>query len=570
MRLGLHVNNPGREDLVRRYVDAVRPSVVKFLHGAGGPDIMDYCRAHGAKVVLRRVLGDNELKPGATGARVLRDRMLPMAREYRNHIDYVEAANEEMQGRDDRREIDRLAELMLGFCQLLDDELGGQVKGCVFNFSVGQPEIDVWARPAVRAALDYAGRHGHAIGMHEYYKPRPWHGVEGGRDGPLGTARGWWMLRLVRHLEAWRTLGLATLPRIIVTESGRDDIPGTPGTGKGWRDEPRTPDGDFADFMAWYCRHLSAIPQVLGVVDFGFATSQPEKWGSFDMARDIAMFERVMATQADLPGGAPTLPPPPPVEDPVSNALSAALAAALGGRYQDDRARLPRHASLQYGTQAPSRWTGIAVHHSAGPRDQQVEAVAAYHVGTNGWPGIGYHFVIRQGRVHYVGGIDTVRAHVWGRNNDLLGICVLGNYSDVDPEPTDMTALRDLVRVLDDALDRALPIDGHGALSLPGHGTACPGRLAPLARAIRPTSGAVDEAGLRAAGAAAQVLQLNPDAALQRRILADGFIATSPEFDWRDPSGDYVAQRAEHQGTGEVRVYHVVRGRWAEVGWIRG
>lgn len=350
MRMGLHVNNPGRDDLVRRYVDEVRPSVVKFLHGSAGPDLMDYCRERGAKVVLRRVLGDGELKPGATGARVLRDRMLPMAQEYRNHIDYVEAANEEMQGRDDRREIDRLAALMLDFCREIDDRFGGQIKACVFNFSVGQPELDVWAREPVSQALSYAGRHGHAIGKHEYYKPRPWHGVQGDWQ-KWGQVWGWWMLRVVRDIAIWRELGIPR-PGVIITESGRDDVPGTPGTGKGWRDEPRTPEGDFADFMQQYMRHLSHLPEIIGAVDFGFATSQPEKWGSFDLSQDTVMFQRVITTQRQLPighvGGGQAPPPPPPEGD-----LDQRL-RDLGAANQ--KIQLNRNASLQQAIAAAGFW----------------------------------------------------------------------------------------------------------------------------------------------------------------------------------------------------------------------
>ena len=61
---------------------------------------------------------------------------------------------------------------------------------------------------------------------------------------------------------------------------------------------------------------------------------------------------------------------------------------------------------------------------------------------------------------------------------------------------------------------------------------------------------------LLAEGEKRQVIQFNPDAALQFCILTDRFVPNSPEFEIEYKSARYVAQRAEHLGTGEVRVYY--------------
>lgn len=53
-----------------------------------------------------------------------------------------------------------------------------------------------------------------------------------------------------------------------------------------------------------------------------------------------------------------------------------------------------------------------------------------------------------------------------------------------------------------------------------------------------------------------QVIQFNPDAALQNRIFAAGFVPNSPEFYVIYGGISYVAQRAEHLGIGEVRIYY--------------
>lgn len=62
-----------------------------------------------------------------------------------------------------------------------------------------------------------------------------------------------------------------------------------------------------------------------------------------------------------------------------------------------------------------------------------------------------------------------------------------------------------------------------------------------------------------------QVIQFNPDAALQKAIFADGLVPNSSEFRVTVAGDTYIGQRAEHLHTGEVRVYYVQEGDWANV-----
>ena len=64
-----------------------------------------------------------------------------------------------------------------------------------------------------------------------------------------------------------------------------------------------------------------------------------------------------------------------------------------------------------------------------------------------------------------------------------------------------------------------------------------------------------------------QVIQFNPNAALQKRIFAAGFVPNSPEFEVEHDGVHYAAQRAEHLGTGEVRIYFVKVGDWGNVAY---
>ena len=78
---------------------------------------------------------------------------------------------------------------------------------------------------------------------------------------------------------------------------------------------------------------------------------------------------------------------------------------------------------------------------------------------------------------------------------------------------------------------------------------------------------ALDEA-LLWHGEQGQVIQFNPVAALQGRIFADGFVPNSPELYLAWNAVRYVAQRAEHLGSGEVRIYYVQEGRWEDVRFV--
>lgn len=72
----------------------------------------------------------------------------------------------------------------------------------------------------------------------------------------------------------------------------------------------------------------------------------------------------------------------------------------------------------------------LAIHHSASPDTQTAEEIANYHINNNGWGGIGYHFLVaKNGTVYYVGDISTARANVANLNEQVIGICLIGNFS---------------------------------------------------------------------------------------------------------------------------------------------
>lgn len=90
----------------------------------------------------------------------------------------------------------------------------------------------------------------------------------------------------------------------------------------------------------------------------------------------------------------------------------------------------------------------IIVHHSATKDSGTVSwnAIRRFHVGTNGWRDIGYHFGVE--RVTDGAGQSSVEvllgrpwtepgAHTVGHNADSLGVCVVGDF-DAGPVPADV------------------------------------------------------------------------------------------------------------------------------------
>ncbi len=121
----------------------------------------------------------------------------------------------------------------------------------------------------------------------------------------------------------------------------------------------------------------------------------------------------------------------------------------------------------------------IVIHHSAVDVDNAALEIAEWHVLAPEaglfWPGIGYHFVVHwDGSIDYVGDVATVRYNVAGRNREVLGICLPGNFMKRWPSRTQLDGTRRLVGALNVLLPWA-EVGAHKELALPGHETSCPG-----------------------------------------------------------------------------------------------
>ncbi len=140
-------------------------------------------------------------------------------------------------------------------------------------------------------------------------------------------------------------------------------------------------------------------------------------------------------------------------------------------------------------------WQSIVLHHSA-TRGGNVASIDAVHRRQkdrwgNPWLGIGYHFVVGNGRQMADGEIQpTFRwskqlpgAHAGERNYNEhgIGICLIGNFDESAPTDKQMAAVRGLTKSL--AQRYAIPRQ-RVLRHLDVQTTLCPGRLFPWEQVV--------------------------------------------------------------------------------------
>lgn len=131
-------------------------------------------------------------------------------------------------------------------------------------------------------------------------------------------------------------------------------------------------------------------------------------------------------------------------------------------------------------TAAPTK---ICIHHSLTADNvvlSDCAAIRRYHVETNGWDDIGYHYLIervkRGVQVEIGRPIGFQGAHCPAINATSIGICLVGNYDLAPPDKEMLDALAQLVRELMDQYK--IPVAGvhfHSDFST----KSCPGKLFP-------------------------------------------------------------------------------------------
>ena len=160
-------------------------------------------------------------------------------------------------------------------------------------------------------------------------------------------------------------------------------------------------------------------------------------------------------------------------------------------RIWDVRSRFPPQPQTALGLPRDmDALLGIAIHHDgvlfpAGDRDfsgstldEDLERLQAiYQHGLDqGWGGFPYHMVASSnGRTFYTTAAGLWGAHVALRNDELLGLCLMGNFETATPLQPQLCAAGLGLVALWHLVGRLRDVRGHREWALRESPTACPG-----------------------------------------------------------------------------------------------
>jgi len=109
---------------------------------------------------------------------------------------------------------------------------------------------------------------------------------------------------------------------------------------------------------------------------------------------------------------------------------------------------LPTHPEKEYPTRDVKTIDGIDIHHSASLTSdyegiETIKAFARTHIrseeeGGNGWPGIGYNYIVppTRDRIVYKVGLDSqLRWSVGNHNSHIISTMIVGHFEKEDPLP---------------------------------------------------------------------------------------------------------------------------------------
>jgi len=114
------------------------------------------------------------------------------------------------------------------------------------------------------------------------------------------------------------------------------------------------------------------------------------------------------------------------------------------------------------------------IHHSALPLTDGPREIQRLHMEEKGFADIGYHFLVNEKGQLFEGRSLKVRgAHTYGANHGSLGICLTGNFEEIQPTPEQLATLSSLLTGLVAVYPRIDRLAGHKDHN-PGV-TLCPG-----------------------------------------------------------------------------------------------
>lgn len=139
-------------------------------------------------------------------------------------------------------------------------------------------------------------------------------------------------------------------------------------------------------------------------------------------------------------------------------------------------------------------WGYIVIHHSA-TDEGNAFSIDKIHHQRGFWNGLGYHFLIDNGTLgkemgqieagpRWIKQMDGAHCNASGMNENGIGICLVGNFSETGVPTQQLESLVFLVNVL--RKHYSIPMDhviGHG--DVPGKATECPGKYFPWREFVR-------------------------------------------------------------------------------------
>lgn len=154
---------------------------------------------------------------------------------------------------------------------------------------------------------------------------------------------------------------------------------------------------------------------------------------------------------------------------------------SLGDKFVDLRDNLAGDAYNWAWIRPLSEVKYLAIHHSGNLDVKTAQDLAKFHIENNNWGGIGYHFVIDDlGVVYYVADLSTARANVANMNEQVIGICLMGNFDMAEPAKAQLDSTSKLCQFLIGDYANLPAIDGWdkvlGHCEFPNQSTTCPGK----------------------------------------------------------------------------------------------
>ena len=169
----------------------------------------------------------------------------------------------------------------------------------------------------------------------------------------------------------------------------------------------------------------------------------------------------------------------------ASGGTSTPVAATASPPYDVVRVPATPHAIGRLGVSIGRSWDYIVIHHS-GTSEGSEAAFDRHHREKRGWLGVGYHFVIGNGRGSPDGAIEVTfrwekqihgaHAGVDKYNQHGIGICLVGNFDQSYPSHKQMASLAALVNYLQ---RRCSIPTSHILMHRQVKATSCPGKNFP-------------------------------------------------------------------------------------------